>query len=75
MKSQILLSSIVHIRFIPFKHKLKYRVPSVYLNIDDLIKINKKYTFFSINNFNLFSFYESDHGYRDQRSIKTFVVD
>ena len=54
MNSQILLSSIVHIRFIPFKHKLKYKVPSIYLNIDDLGKINKQYTFFSLNNFNLF---------------------
>ena len=75
MTSQILLSSIVHKRFIPFKHNLKYKVPSVYLNLDDLIKINDKHTFFSLNKFNLFSFYESDHGYRDQRSIKTFVVE
>ncbi len=74
MTSQILLSSIVHKRFIPFQHNLRYKVPSLYLNIDDLDKINKKYKFFSHNNFNLFSFYESDHGYRDQRSIKTFVL-
>ena len=75
MNSQILLSSIVHKRFIPFKHKLKYRVPSLYLNIDDLRKINNQYKFFSLNKFNLFSFHECDHGYRDQRSIKTFVID
>ena len=75
MTTQILLSSIVHKRFIPFRHNLKYKVPSLYLNIDDIVKINKEYTFFSLNTFNLFSFHESDHGYRDQRSIKTFVVD
>ena len=75
MNSQILLSSIVHKRFIPFTHKLKYKVPSLYLNIDDLYTINNQYKFFSLNNFNLFSFYECDHGYRDQRSIKTFVID
>ena len=75
MNSQILLSSIIHKRFIPFEHNLKYKVPSLYLNIDDLNKINKNYTFFSVNSFNLFSFYERDHGYRDQRSVKTFVVD
>ena len=73
MISQILLSNIVHKRFIPFKHTLKYNVPSLYLNLDDLIKFNEKYTFFSLNSFNLFSFYEQDHGYRDQRSLKTFV--
>ncbi len=75
MTSQILLSSIVHRRFIPFKHNLKYKVPSLYLNIDELNKIGKKYNFFSINGFNLFSFYDCDHGYRDQRSIKTFVIE
>ncbi len=75
MNSQILLSRIVHKRFIPFKHNLKYKVPSLYLNLDDLVDINKKYTFFSLNNFNLFSFYERDHGYRDHRTIKSFVID
>ena len=75
MKSQILLSNIIHKRFIPFKHKLKYRVPSLYLNLDDIIELNKKHRFFSLNNFNLFSFHESDHGYRDHRSIKKFVID
>jgi len=75
MNSQILLSSIVHKRFIPFKHNLKYRVPSLFLDIDDISKISKTYRFFSSNAFNLFSFYECDHGYRDQRSIKTFVAE
>ncbi len=75
MNSQILLSSIVHKRFIPFKHTLNYKVPSLYLNIDDLDKINKQYTFFSLNKFNLFSFHECDHGYRDKRSIKTFIIE
>ena len=48
MNSQILLSSIIHKRFIPFEHNLKYKVPSLYLNVDDLNKINKNYTFFSL---------------------------
>ncbi len=75
MTSQILLSNIIHKRFIPFTHTLKYNVPSLYLNLEDLSEINKKYKFFSLNSFNLFSFYECDHGYRDQRSIKNFVIE
>ena len=75
MNSQILLSNVVHKRFIPFTHNLKYKVPSLYLNIDDLDKLNKNYFFFSVNTFNLFSFHESDHGYRDKRSIKNFVIE
>ena len=73
MTSQILLSKIIHRRFIPFKHTLKYNVPSLYLNLDHLEDLNKKYNFFSSNSFNLFSFYESDHGYRDHRTVKSFV--
>ncbi len=75
MNSQILLSKIVHKRYIPFRHHLEYKVPSLFLNLDDLKKINKKYIFFSLNSFNLFSFHECDHGYRDKRSIKTFVLE
>lgn len=75
MISQILLSNIIHKRFIPFKHTLKYNVPSLYLNIDHLEDISKKYKFFSINAFNIFSFYEIDHGYRDRRTFKSFVKD
>ena len=56
MISQILLSKIVHKRFIPFKHTLKYNVPSLFLNIDHLDNINKKYKFFSLNSFIYFHF-------------------
>ena len=75
MISQILLSSIIHKRFIPFKHTLKYEVPSLFINLDNLEQLSKNHKFFSLNSFNLFSIYENDHGYRDKRSIKTFVKD
>ncbi len=75
MISQILLSSVIHKRFIPFKHSLKYEVPSLFVNLDELEELSKKYKFFSLNSINFFSIYENDHGYRDKRSIKTFVTD
>jgi len=43
MISQILLSSIIHKRFIPFKHTLKYKVPSLFINLDNLDELSKKY--------------------------------
>tara|TARA_A100001015_G_scaffold310267_1_gene411325 strand:- start:678 stop:1451 length:774 start_codon:yes stop_codon:yes gene_type:complete len=73
MNSKILLSNIVHQRFVPFNHKLKYNVPSLFLNLSELDNISKENKLFSINSFNLFSFYASDHGYRDNRSIKQFI--
>ena len=52
-----------------------YSVLSTYLDYDELNLIDKKISFFSYNKFNLFSFYDCDHGYRDNRSIKEFVLD
>ncbi len=75
MNTKILLSNITHQRFIPFKHKLKYNVPSLFLNLSELRSITKNNKLFSLNSFNLFSFYESDHGYRDNRSIEKFIMD
>ena len=46
MISKILLSNVIHKRFIPFKHNLKYNVPSLFLNLDDLEKLGKNYSFF-----------------------------
>ena len=75
MNTKILLSNIIHQRFIPFKHKLKYNVPSLFLNLSELNSITKGNKLFSLNSFNLFSFYESDHGYRDNRSIEKFITE
>ena len=75
MRSKIFLSTIIHKRFFPFKHQFKYIVPSLFLNLNDLKNIEKKFAFFSINRFNLFSFNEKDHGYRDDRKLEKFVKD
>ena len=75
MNTKILLSNIIHQRFIPFKHKLQYNAPSLFLNLSELHSITKDNKLFSLNSFNLFSFYESDHGYRDNRSIEKFITE
>ena len=54
MISQILLSNVIHKRYIPFKHVLKYNVPSLFLNLDDLEKLGQNYSFFSLNSFNIY---------------------
>ena len=37
--------------------------------------IQSKSKIFSVNSFNIFSFNEKDHGYRDERSIKEFIIE
>ena len=75
MNTKIILSSIVHKRYDKIQHFFKYKVPSLFIDLDELEVIKSKSKIFSINSFNIFSFYEKDHGYRDGRSIDEFIKD
>ena len=74
MNTKIILSSIVHKRYGEIEHFFKYKVPSIFLDLDELEIIQSKSKIFSINSFNIFSFNEKDHGFRDNRSIKSFIT-
>ena len=73
MNTKIIVSSIVHKRYGKIQHFFKYKVPSLFIDLDELEIIKSQSKIFSINSFNIFSFYEKDHGFRDGRSIKDFV--
>ncbi|MDC1296446.1 DUF1365 domain-containing protein [Alphaproteobacteria bacterium] len=73
MKSTLYKTIITHQRYHDFIHKFKYSTTSMYINYEELILIPKKIKIFSYNKFNIFSFYDKDHGYRDGRSLKDFV--
>ena len=73
MNTKIIVSSIVHKRYGKIQHFFKYKVPSLFIDLDELEIIKSQSKIFSINSFNIFSFYEKDHGFRDGRSIKNFV--
>ena len=60
MKLQI--ATVGHIRFFPVKNKFFYKVFFIKFKLNDL---NQKFPFFSVNSFNLLSFYNKDHGDRD----------
>ena len=75
MNSKILLSSIVHKRFGKINHLFKYKVPSIFLDLDEFEKVKKNSYIFSINSFNILSFNEKDHGYRDDRKIRDYIID
>jgi len=61
MNTKIILSSIVHKRYGKIEHFFKYKVPSLFLDLDELEIIKSKSKIFSINSFNIFSFNERDH--------------
>ena len=66
---------IVHKRYHQKKHKFKYNVFNLLLNIDDLSGLNNKYKLFSYNRFNLFSFHDKDHGKKDGTPIKDWILE
>ena len=65
--------NVIHKRFKPKKHFFKYKVFSLFIDLSELNELNKKLKFFSLNKFNLISFYEKDHGERDGSSLFEWV--
>ena len=72
--SCIYIGSVIHKRFKPKKHFFKYSVFSLFLDLDEINELDNKISFFSYNKFNILSFFDKDHGYRDGSSIKSWLI-
>ena len=75
MNSCIYNGVVTHKRFKPVKHFLKYKTFSFFIDLDEIEKLDKDNIIFSFNKFNIFSFYNKDHGDRDGKSLKGWVID
>ena len=75
LQSSLFSNIVKHERLFPFKNSFKYSVTSICLKYNEAQLLDKKIKFFSYNKFNIFSFYDIDHGYRDKRKIDEFVKD
>jgi len=75
MNSCIYNGVVTHTRFKPVKHFLKYKTFSFYIDLDELKKLDNNNPIFSYNRFNIFSFYDKDHGDRDGKPLKVWVLD
>ena len=73
INSYIYNGTVIHKRFKPKEHYFKYKVFSLLINLSELEELDKKINFFSLNKFNLISFYEEDHGARDGSSLADWV--
>lgn len=71
--TKLYLANIFHKRFLPRVNQFEYEGFYLRLNIDKVEKLNT--SLFSVDRFNLFSFYHKDHGYKDKRSLRSWVVD
>ena len=72
-ESFIYNGQVIHKRFKPKKHFFKYKVFSLFLDLEEISLIDKTIPFFSYNKFNLISFYDKDHGNRDGSSLVAWV--
>jgi len=61
-RSAVYFGHVFHHRLRPRVHRFRYRVMSLLLDLDDLGELNRRLHFFSHNRFNLYAFYERDHG-------------
>ena len=65
---------VIHRRFKPKEHYFKYNVFSLLVDLDELKIIENKIKIFSYNKFNIISFFDKDHGPREDSSLKECVI-
>lgn len=71
-ESAIYKGTVMHARLKPMGHRFSYRVYSFLLDLDNLTAATKS-ALFSHNRFNLFSFYDKDHGAADGKSLREYI--
>jgi len=74
MNSCIYIGTVKHQRYKTIKHSLNYKTFSLLVDLDEIENLAKNISIFSLNKFNIFSFYNLDHGARDGSSLKNWVL-
>lgn len=73
MIASLFFGKVRHTRLRPKLHKFKYSVFSVFLDLDKLDSYSKSFKLFGYNKFAPISFYDSDHGPEDGRSVSEWI--
>lgn len=72
-QSCLYFGRVMHKRLQPFRHRLDYRVFSLYLDLDELPALTQRLRLFSHNRWNLFGFLDRDHGPRDGTALRPWI--
>lgn len=72
--SGLYVGSVQHIRLRPRRHALRYRLYSLFIDLDELPQIARASRLFSYNRFNLFSLYDRDFGDGSNGSLRERVT-
>ena len=73
METCIYKGFVTHRRFKPLRHYFSYKTFSILFDLTELEDLHKKISIFSFNKFNIFSFYNKDHGPRDGNDLTEWV--
>ena len=71
--ARLLLGHTVHQRAKPFRHRFRYRLALLDLDVDKLDAAARSSRWFSIDRPNLFSFRRRDHGHRRDEDLRTWA--
>jgi DUF1365 family protein len=71
--SALYSGSVMHQRLRPARHRLRYRVFSLLVDLDELPDLARRLRLFSFNRFNFFSLHERDHGAGAARGLRAHV--
>ena len=72
-ESALYAGVVGHKRLTPFRHAFRYRVYSLYVDLDALPTLHRRLRLFSYNRPNLFSFHDRDHGPRDGSGLRPWI--
>ena len=64
---------VIHRRFKTKRHLFSYKTFSLLIDLNEIKELGREIKFFSYNNFNILSFYDSDHGPRDGSCLINWV--
>ena len=66
---------VMHYRVTPKEHKFTHKVFMFYVDLDEIDQLSKRFTLFSRNKSNIFSFYDQDHIKFGSNHIKENILE
>jgi DUF1365 family protein len=72
-RSCLYFGRVTHRRLLPFRHRLDFRVFSLYLDLDELPALSRRLRLFSHNRWNVFGVLDRDHGARDGMPLRPWL--
>lgn len=66
-------SEVMHRRLFPVNYRFSYRIFNLLIDVDQLDQADRSSRLFSINRFNLFSFFASDHLPADEHNLRQWA--